>query len=490
MKQSFRSKLNLSLRLSLFACAMAATAAAVSTNSCAASIDKIQTVIVIYGENRSFNNLYGMFPGADGIGNALRSGAYKQTDMDGNELATLPPVRDEETRKIDTTYPPALPNMPFRIDAAPINLGLAIKARVLVDRFFQKQMQINGGKNDHFAAISNAGALAMGYYDGSSLPMWKLAQQYTLADHFFMGAFGGSFLNHQWLACACTPIYKDGPDKLRAKLGEQGNLLKKVSSPATINDGSPSFQDAALTPDGYGINTLQPPYQPSEIAPAGDPALADPEKNPLPPQTQTTIGDTLSEKNISWKWYSGGWNRALKDRKQIYGGEVDFQPHHQPFNYFLRFAPGTKDRAEHLKDSTDLLADIKAGRLPQVSFYKPQGKLNQHPGYADVQSGDGHIAGIIKKLQASPQWKNMLIIVTYDENGGFWDHVAPPKADRWGPGNRIPAIIVSPYAKRGYVDHTTYDTTSILKFLTTRFDLKPLPGVREAVGNLTGALID
>jgi phospholipase C len=84
----------------------------------------------------------------------------------------------------------------------------------------------------------------------------------------------------------------------------------------------------------------------------------------------------------------------------------------------------------------------------------------------------------------------MLIIVTYDENGGFWDHVAPPKADRWGPGNRIPAIIVSPYAKRGYVDHTTYDTTSILKFLTTRFDLKPLPGVREAVGNLTGALVD
>ena len=65
----------------------------------------------------------------------------------------------------------------------------------------------------------------------------------------------------------------------------------------------------------------------------------------------------------------------------------------------------------------------------------------------------------------------MLVVVTYDENGGFWDHVAPPKGDRWGPGTRIPAIIVSPFAKQGYVDHTPYDTTSILRFITDRFDL-------------------
>ena len=84
----------------------------------------------------------------------------------------------------------------------------------------------------------------------------------------------------------------------------------------------------------------------------------------------------------------------------------------------------------------------------------------------------------------------MLIIVTYDENGGFWDHVAPPKADRWGPGNRIPAIIISPYAKRGFVDSTPYDTTSILKLLTKRFKLAPLPGVRASAGDLTGALQD
>jgi phospholipase C len=93
----------------------------------------------------------------------------------------------------------------------------------------------------------------------------------------------------------------------------------------------------------------------------------------------------------------------------------------------------------------------------------------------------------------------MLVVVTYDENGGFWDHVAPPKADRWGPGSRIPAIIVSPFARKGTVDHTLYDTTSILRFITRRFDLPVLDGIRQRdaameaagsgrLGDLTAAL--
>jgi len=93
----------------------------------------------------------------------------------------------------------------------------------------------------------------------------------------------------------------------------------------------------------------------------------------------------------------------------------------------------------------------------------------------------------------------MMVVVTYDENGGFWDHVAPPKADRWGPGNRIPTLIVSPYAKKGFVDHTPYDTTSVLRLMTARYDLPVLAGitVRDAalkangeppLGDLTNAL--
>jgi acid phosphatase len=97
------------------------------------------------------------------------------------------------------------------------------------------------------------------------------------------------------------------------------------------------------------------------------------------------------------------------------------------------------------------------------------------------------MASILERLRRSPQWERMAVIVTYDENGGFWDHVAPPVGERWGPGTRIPTIIISPLAKRGYVDHTAYDTTSILKFITLRFGLAPLPGVRAGAGDLTAA---
>jgi acid phosphatase len=167
-------------------------------------------------------------------------------------------------------------------------------------------------------------------------------------------------------------------------------------------------------------------------------------------------------------------------------------------------APGTSERAKHIRDAglsgVEFIRAIDAGKLEHVVFYKPQGNLNEHAGYADVQAGDAHIADVISHLETSPQFKNMVVIVTYDENGGFWDHVAPPKGDRWGPGTRIPAIIISPLARKGYVDHTPYDTTSILRLITKRFGLPMLPGIEtrdetmkargeRALGDLTNALV-
>ncbi|WP_280954765.1 alkaline phosphatase family protein [Paludibacterium denitrificans] len=145
-------------------------------------------------------------------------------------MASLPPVW-KKGEQPDTSYPAALPNQPFRLDDAAIGKPLNSATRDLVHRFYQNREQINGGKNDRFAALSDAGGLAMGYYDGSSLPMWQLAVQYTLADHFFMGAFGGSFLNHMWLVCACTPEFQSAPDSMRAKVDAQGRLLRKADSP-------------------------------------------------------------------------------------------------------------------------------------------------------------------------------------------------------------------------------------------------------------------
>lgn len=466
--------------------------------SATALLDKISNVVVIYGENRSFDNLYGLFPGANGIAQAT-SATTIQTDHDGSPLPTLPPVWKSGATP-DPAFPINLPNRPFRIDGPPINLPLSKATRDLVHRFYQNQEQINGGKLDRYAALSDAGGLVMGHYDGSSLPLWKLARQYTLADNFFMGAFGGSFLNHIFLVCACVPRFPDAPVAMVAQLDASGKLARKAGSPPSALTGPPQLLDGAVTPDGYGVNTLQPAYQPSGIPPAaGDnPALADPAKHPLPPQTVKTVGDTLSAKGITWAWYSGAFNAALADGMQdptkprtvIYNaanGSPNFQIHHQPFNYFARFAPGSTDRAAHLKDAADFVRAVETGTLPQVAFYKPQGNLNEHPGYTDVLSGDLHIAQLIAKLQASPQWPHTAIIVTYDENGGFWDHVPPPEGDRWGPGTRIPAIVISPYVKKGYVDSAQYDTTSIIKLLTRRFRLEPLPGARSNMGDLSNA---
>ncbi len=472
------------------------------------SLQKIETIVVIYSENRSFDNLYGMFPGANGIfknanGTPTDLNSFKQVDRDGvTPLATLPAVWNAANTSAENnvSFIPTLTNEPFRIDARPdvIHGGIMPDKATpdLVHRFYNNQMQINDGKNNMFAAWSDAGGLTMGYYDGSVMQLWKLAKKYTLADNFFMGAFGGSFLNHFWLIAASTPIYPDAPENLKSRVNKSGvELTLAENSPASSITGKAIYvADQALTPDGYAVNTVQPPYQPSGIPPAlnGSAQLADSTKHPLPPQNFKTIGDALSEKGVNWVWYAGAWNEALAHRNIIYNNKSsNFQAHHQPFNYFKRFDPataaGSLERTRHLKDYADLQKDIVAGMLPPVVFYKPQGNLNQHPGYANVISGDAHIAQVIHELQKSPQWKKMAIIVTYDENGGFWDHVAPPKADRWGPGTRIPAIIISPFAKTHFVDHTFYDTTSILKFITRRFELEPLPGIRPQAGDLTNA---
>ena len=497
----------------------------------AALHDQVKRIVVIYAENRSFANLYGNFPGVQYPLSAVTPERYVQLDRDGSTpLVTLPKIWGglvPQAQEIDgKRYMIAerdiagLRNQPFHLtDAHGAPLPNSVITRDLVHRFYQNQMQINAGRNNQFAAWGDSGGLVMGHYrsSGESLKLWALAQQYTLCDNFFMAAFGGSWLNHIFLISAQAPLVPDigkGPGKKLVSVVEgddpTGTRLKQApNSPKTALEGPPVFvSDGLFTPDGYAVNTMAPPYQPSMVRPAegGDPALANPgDPKVLPPQRYATIGDRLSDKGVDWAWYSGAWQYALDHRDT--GAVPDFQYHHQPFNYFANFAPGTAARARHLRDggigddaSTNrFIADIDAGRLPAVTFYKPQGNLNMHAGYADVESGDRHIANVIEHIQRGPQWQNTVIVITHDENGGWWDHVAPPKGDRWGPGSRIPALVISPLAKKGYVDHTVYDTNSILRLISRVHGLAPLDGVAlrdralvqnglTPIGDLTGAL--
>lgn len=409
----------------------------------------IDHVIVIYLENRSFDNLFGLFPGAEGLAQA--AAAPPQVDKAGKPYDLLPAVMDtNRTPAAADSRFPRLANRPFDIGQfVPIDQ----KTGDLVHRFYQEQAQINGGRMDMFAAVSDAGGLAMGYYDGSNTELWRLVQQYTLADHFFHAAFGGSFLNAFWLVCACTPRFPGAPADYVAQLDANGNLVK----------------DGGVTPDGYAVNTTYTVNAPH-------PAKAKPERL-LPNQTMPHIGDRLDARNLTWAWYAGGWNDAL-------AGKPDplFQFHHQAFAYFQNLADGTDAKSKHLKDESEFFAALQGDRLPNVVFIKPIGEENEHPGYANVTMGDHHTADLVRAVQNSRYWASSAIIITYDENGGYWDHVAPPLVDRWGPGARVPTLIISPYARKGFVDKTPYDTTSILRFIEWRWDLDPL-GDRDANAN-------
>ena len=495
--------------------------------------EQVKTIVVIYAENRSFNNLFANFPGVERPLSALKPADYQQRDRDGSLLQTLPPAWggvfqvgpqtvDGVTYATGVQYQENLPNAPFALKGPNReDLPLNLVTRDLWHVFYQNQMQINDGKNDRFVAWADSGGLTMGYYAQTqySLRLWDVAREFVLCDNFFQGAFGGSYLNHQYLISAAVPFYPNAStsvaeSQIASLQGDDptGTRLKPLDkSPASAMTGAPQFGPSALTPDGFAVNTMAPPYWPTWIR---DPEHPDYSKPDLPsvlvPQTHEHIGDKLSKKNIDWAWYAGAWQATLDQFKD--SGTLpkipNFQYHHQPFNYFVQQGPQNPlERSKRLRDgglgdesaTNRFVADAEAGKLPAVTFYKPQGNLNMHAGYADVAAGDRHLDRVIKVLRNSPQWQNMVVVVTVDENGGWWDHVAPPKGDRWGPGTRIPALVVSPFARKGTVDHTVYDTASILRLITRVHQLEVLDGLKARddamkargqtpMGDLTNAL--
>jgi acid phosphatase len=337
-----------------------------------------------------------------------------------------------------------------------------------------------------FAAYTDAGAMTMAFYDTMTLPVPQIALDFTVCDRFFHSAFGGSFINHMWLVSATTPVFPDAPSGLL----QPGDVFPRTASPFPLTaQGTFTGEDSMLTPDGYAVNTAASVNLPHPLD--ADPASL------LPQQTDVTIGDRLSEAGLSWAWYAGGWDATLAFTTA--GGVVpdgaptpadfNFQYHHQPFVYFANFADGTAAKAEHLKDETEFVAAARTGTLPAVSFVKPSGIDNEHPGYTDVMRGETHLAALIRAVMEGPNWSDTAIIVTYDEHGGYADHVPPPIIDRWGPGSRVPTVVISPHARKGFVDHTPYETVSILATLERRWGLLPLTARDANANDLAAAFL-
>ncbi len=461
------------------------------------AVQRLRHIIVIYQENWSFDSLYGQFPGANGLQHGFdtlsqydKSSNYTsliyKTPRPVNNGAPDPnfPASPDGNLALWSDHSVALPLFPFDFTNY---IDASATTGDLVHRFYTQQLQIDNGalepkKSDlgKFVTWSDNSGLVLSYLDATNLPEGELAQQYTLCDNFFHSAYGGSFLNHQWLIAAQTP-----PWTTAIPAGWQSSY-----DPATK-----TLHDNQLTFDGqFGVNTIQPakaPFSPSTTDPAR--RLLINNTDPSQPGYVETIGNRFDDAGISWKWYSGGWNVALQNNTQAANDpNIIFQFHHQPFAYFTKYAPfleapnanyttspplnpDTTGPNAHLQDETQFLADLQHNRLPTVSFIKFAGIDNEHPGYTNVVRGQQHVADIVRAVQNSNIWNSCAIIVTYDENGGRWDHVAPPvRDDGWGTGTRVPTIIISPLARRGYIDRTEYETVSILKFLEFRFNLAPL----------------
>ena len=534
MSQSWRRALTFAVG-SLTAIAAGPALATVQASNAAQGLDGINHIVVIYEENHSFDNLYGGWEGVNGRAGADAAHTTQLAEA-GAAYACL------AQNDVNLTSPP-LPagcnfaNQPFSIEAfipagaktcpqpgvfapngllpSPSNLAGGC-TRDIVHKFYQEQYQLNGGAQNHYVTGSDAIGLTMGFYNTTQLPIYKFLHtdahpHYAIADDFFQSAFGGSFLNHQWLIAAASPTWPGAPAGQHSILDSNGMPtrypLYTPTGPVSdqrLTQVCPSAVANRACGD-FAVNTIQPAFQPFRGSPR------------LPAQTGKTIGDELTAAGVSWAWYSGGWSNADGDvgapgwtNGTTPGVCIDpnslpnptypncpnkvFQYHHQPFNYFRNYAPGTPGRA-HLQDEQAFFnlansSDNRTCNLNQVSFIKPVGLQNEHPGYTSETRGSDHLVDLLMAINNSACRKDTMVVVTYDEFGGQWDHVTPPgqgKApgphDLWGPGTRIPALVIAPRLRGDFVvDHTQYDTTSILATIEHRFGLASL-GSRDAAVN-------
>ena len=550
-------------------------------------LGKIQHIVVIYEENHSFDNLYGGWEGVNGRANADAAHTLQKSEA-GDTYACL---RQNDVNltspPLSATCPAVAPtshfaNAPFRIDdylqpgdhtcpkalqAFSFPNGVSKTAvntdgsyvglpggctRDIVHKFYQEIYQLDGGLQDHYTTGSDAVGLTQGYYDTQSLPIYRYLHEhghphYAILDNFFQAAFGGSFLNHQYLIAASPPTWTGAPATQHALLDANGfpNATYPLYTPTSaVRDGAvtqacspdPNFRPGFACGD-WVVNTTQPLDRPHGAFGAR-----------IPRQTNPTIGDRLNGDGVDWAWYAGGWSNADGDvgapgwtngvspetnpatPTDCYDPDADqsvtgptavppnehisqwpfcpnnlFQYHHQPFNYFAAFsrdtAAGQANRAAHLKDEQEFIQLAQGSssqcNLKAVSFVKPIGQENEHPGYASESGGSSHLVSLLQDIANSKCADNTMVIVTYDEFGGQWDHVSPPGQgndngphDQFGPGTRIPALVLAPNLKGNFVvDHTQYDTTSILATIEQRYGLDPV-GTRDAAVNSLADVFD
>lgn len=447
--------------------------------------EKIDHIVVIYQENRSFDHYFGAYQsphGATVAGLLDRNGHIdprftgQQKNPAGVPYAYLPlPYQIPGFARAE------LENKPFHM--APYIPADANVPWDPMHHFYRMFAQIDHGKMDYFVALALKGkheffdkgpgtdpvkmmfaestpsGAVLGYYTRDDLPdYYRLADEYVLFDHFFQAMSGGSTGNALYLVAARSAAWSKAP----------ANKMSSLEPPVF---------DRPYDQHGVLINDAPPVNGPTETFAASIDLSPPPDE-----QTFPTIGDRLDAASLSWAWYNEGWNAvkpwATKTAFDAGDGSavVDtadlYLPHHNPFQYFPTWFGNVKNG--RFRDSSDFFEDVKSGRLPRVSFLKATGGRDEHPANSAPRWGEQWVMSLLKALGESRLWEKTAVVITYDEGGGFWDHIAPPMPDAYGCGTRVPALLISPWTRRGYVDHRIADTTSVLALVEARFGLKPL----------------
>jgi phospholipase C len=358
-------------------------------------------VVVIVQENRSFDDFFHGFPGAD-------SATSGETN-DGHTVAlhATPLVTDYDPRHGHLNY----------------------------------LTEYDGGKLDGFnletfgpKGVQPGVDFAYAYVPRAQIePYWQMAMQYTLGDRTFESNTGPSYVAHQYIIAGQSALADENP------------TVPKSAPPSQISgwgcDDPPQTRVAVLSASGGD-------------APGFFPCV-----------NYKTIGDLLDAHDVSWRYYAP----RIDDPKGGYIWSAYDAIRH------VRFGSDWTTRV--VSPQTLVLHDIAAGTLPTVSWVVPDSGTSDHALQTDG-SGPAWVSSIVNAVGESPYWKNTAIVVTWDDWGGWYDHVLPPQVDAMGLGFRIPFIVVSPYARRGYVSHQVHEFASVLKLLEERFGLGSL-GTRD-----------
>jgi phospholipase C len=344
------------------------------------------------------------------------------------------------------------------------------------------------------------GSASMGFYNmaqGDAAWFKHLADTYTISDNFHQSIMGGTGANHIAIGTGLAIYYSDG----------QGHIATPPSNEIENPNPQPGTNNY-YTEDGYSggsysncSDTTQPgvsevaaylkslPYHPAMNCQAGAYYLLN-NYNPgyfgdgtvntttftIPPSAVHTIGDTLNNANISWKYYGAGWDNYVANPNSELGSL--YCNICNPFLYETEIMTSATQRSTHLADVPNLEADIKSGNLPAVSIVKPDGLLDGHPASSKLDLFEAFTRKIIDEVQHNPQlWAHTAILITEDEGGGYWDSGYIQPLDFFGDGTRISTLMVSPYSVGGRVDHTYADQVSFLKFVEWNWRLPPVSSV-------------